>query len=181
MTASALRVLPPPRFAGANAEAPGRRSRGHRRPRRQWLQGPMALVVSVAVTVGLGACDAGRGVLGTSAGPCFIALPVARHAVRDRGLLAGVRLVDLAKFNARNERAMHELLDLLPGPPQREVCLVAYIGSFTPGQVERPVGPHPRGVGRYAIAVVTTPKPRLLGTFVVRREPLNFTHAHVSF
>ena len=146
-----------------------------RRPRR------VALIASIAViAVGLGACGAGRNALGTSADPCFAALPVAKHAVRGRGSFAGVRRVNVSRLTARGERAMHELLNLLPVQPAHDVCLVAYRGSFTPSQVARPLGPPPAGAGRYAIAVVTTVKHELLATFVVAREPLKFAHVHLG-
>jgi hypothetical protein len=51
-----------------------------------------------------------------------------------------------------------------------------------PGQVELPLkSPTSGGVGRYAIAVVTIPKPTLLATLVMRNEPLAFTRGHVGF
>jgi hypothetical protein len=184
MTLSAYGLLPPPEPAGARHEDPRRRARSHRRPRWRRLRRPVALIVSVLVTAsGLTACGAGRDALGTNAGPCFAALPVAKQAVRGRGSLAGVRLVDASHLTARSQRALHKLLGMLPAPPTHDVCLVAYAGSFTPGQVERPVEPPPPGsVGRYAIAVVTTtPKPELLATLVVRHEPLAFTRVHVGF
>jgi hypothetical protein len=141
-----------------------------------------ALIASIAViAAGLGACGAGRNALGTSADPCFAALPVAKHAVGGRGSFAGVRRVNVSHLTARGERAMHELLSLLPVQPAHDVCLVAYSGSFTPSQVARPLGPPPAaGGGRYAIAVVTTMKHELLGTFVVAREPLKFAHVHLG-
>jgi hypothetical protein len=183
MTASAPGLPPAPALAEAGRADLYRRPWRYRRRRRRWLYKPLALAVSVAVTtVGLGACGAGRDGLGTNAGPCFMALPTAKRAVGGRGSLAGVRLVNVSRFSARNGRAMHELLSLLPVRPAHDVCLVAYTGSFTLGQVEQPLGPPPPGgVGRYAIAVVTTPKPGLLGTFVVRHDPLNFTRLHVGF
>jgi len=139
--------------------------------------------VSIAVTAaGLGACGAGRNVLGTNTGPCFLALPVAKQAVEGRGSLAGVRRVDFTKLTTPGDRAMRELLDLLPVPPPHDICLVAYTGSFTAAQVWQPVGPLPPGTaGRYAIAVVTATKPALLGTFIVRRLPMTFVRAHVGF
>jgi hypothetical protein len=140
-----------------------------------------AVIASSALIIGLGACGAGRGVLGTSTSPCFIALPVAKRAVEGRGSLAGVRLVDVSTLTARNERALHDLLDSLPHRPVRDVCLIAYIGSYTPAQVELVGRYPPPGPARFAIAVVTTPKPRLLGTILVRYVPLNFYHAHVGF
>jgi hypothetical protein len=140
----------------------------------------LVIVASIAAAVALGACGAGRNVLGTSTSPCFIALPVAKHAVAGRGSLAGVRLVDPSTV-AREEPPIHRLLDRMPVPVTHDVCLVAYVGRYTPAQVERPVGPYPRTAARYAIAVVTTVKPRLLGTFLLRHEPATFTHSHLGF
>jgi hypothetical protein len=181
MTASALSPLTASTSLAAAREH--ERPQGHRGPRRQWLDRPLALVLSIAVTaVGVGACGAGRAILGTNTSPCFLALPVAKRAVGGRGSLDGVRLVDIDRLTARGDRALRNLLDLMPIPPSREVCLVAYQGSFTIGQVELPFGPiPPSGVGRYAIAVVTIPKSELLGTLVVRREPLSFKHEHLGF
>ena len=156
-----------------------------RPPARRWPARPLALAVSVAVMVaGSGACGAGRNILGTNTGPCFLALPVAKRAVEGRGKLAGVRLIDIPKLTSvPGDRAVRALLDQIAVPLPRDVCLVAYAGSFTLSQVEQPTGllpPGPGGVGRYAIVVVTAPTSALLGTFVVPRLPLDFTHTHVG-
>jgi hypothetical protein len=145
------------------------------------LHRPLALALSIAVTAsGAAACGAGRDILGTNTSPCFLALPVAKKAVEGRGSLAGVRLVDVSRLTA-NERALRNLLDQLPIPSSHEVCLVAFTGSFAPGQVELPFGPVPAsGAGRFAIAVVTIPKAALLGTLVVQRAPLSFKREHVG-
>jgi hypothetical protein len=180
MTASALSPLTAPTSLAAAHEH--ERPRGRRGPRRRWLDRPLTFVLLIAVTVGVGACGAGRGILGTNTSPCFLALPVAKRAVEGRGSLDGVRLVDVTRLTGRGDLALRELLDLLPIPPSHEVCLVAYQGSFTVGQVELPSGPiPPSGVGRYAIAVVTIPGSMLLGTLVVRHEPLSFKHEHLGF
>lgn len=180
MTASALSPLTAPTSLAAAHE---HERHGRRGPRRRWLDRPLTLVLSIAVTaVGVGACGAGRAILGTNTSPCFLALPVAKRAVEGRGSLDGVRLVNVARLTSRGERTLRELLDLMPIPPSHEVCLVAYRGSFTVGQVELPFGPiPPSGVGRYAIAVVTIPGSMLLGTLVVRHEPLSFKHEHLGF
>jgi hypothetical protein len=145
------------------------------------LRRPLALVLAIAVTAGAGACGAGRNVLGTSTSPCFYALPVAKQAVEGRGSLDGVRLVDVARLTGRSDRALRQLLSLLPIPPSHEVCLVAYSGSYLLDQVELPFGPPPPVSGaRYAIAVVTIPESALLGTFLTQREPLSFKHEHLG-
>jgi hypothetical protein len=158
------------------------RPHGHHGPRRRWLARPLALVLAIAATAtGVAACGAGRNILGTSTSPCFLALPVARQAVEGRGSFDGVRLVNVAMLTARSDRGLRDLLDTLPIPSSHEVCLVAYTGTYRVDQVELPFGPvPPSGVGRYAIAVVTIPKSVLLGTFLVRREPLSFKHEHLG-
>ena len=181
MTASALS---PPTAPTSLAAAPEQQRPQRRRgPRRRWLDRPLTLVLLIAVTaVGVGACGAGRAILGTSTSPCFLALPVAKRAVAGRGSLDGVRLVDVTRLTGHGDRALRALLDQMPIPPSHEVCLVAYRGSFTVGQVELPFGPiPPSGVGRYAIPVVTIPGSVLLGTLVVRHEPLSFKHEHLGF
>jgi hypothetical protein len=180
MTASALGPLTAPTSLAAHEHE---RPRGRRGPRRRWADRPLTLVLAIAVAaLGVGACGAGRAILGTNTSPCFLALPVAKRAVADRGSLDGVRLIDVDRLTSRGDRPLRELLELIPIPPSHVVCLVAYRGSFTIGQVELPVGPiPPSGVGRYAIAVVTSPGSTLLGTFVVRHEPLSFKHEHLGF
>jgi hypothetical protein len=147
-----------------------------------WLRRPLALAVSIALTVaGLGACGAGRNILGTNTSPCFLALPTAKRAVEGRGSLDGVRLVDIPRLTGPGGRAMRALFGQLPVPPPRDVCVVAYTGRFTLDQVEQPAGQFPLGgVGRYAIVVVTFPKSELLGTLVVQRLPLSFSRQHVG-
>jgi hypothetical protein len=150
---------------------------------RRWRRAPVALAVSVAVTAaGTGACGAGRNILGTNTSTCFLALPVAKQAVENRGKLAGVRLIDIPKLtNSPDDRRVRDLLALLTVPLTRDVCVVAYTGSFTLAHVEQPTGPLPSGgAARYAIAVVTSPEPELLGTVVVERLPLTFTRQHLG-
>jgi hypothetical protein len=110
-----------------------------------------------------------------------VALPIAKRAVHGRGSLAGVRLVDTDRLTGPGGRFMRDLLGMLPARPPRDICVVAYSGSFTPGQVEMPAGHRPAGAAaRYAIVLVTASKPRLLGTFVVQHEPLAFSRVHVG-
>ena len=94
-----------------------------------------------------------------------------------------MRLVDIPKLTGSGDRDLRDLLSLLPVyPPPRDVCLVAYAGMFTLAQVELPFGPAPPvGTGRYAVAVVTMPKPALVGTFILRRRPSSFIRAHAGF
>ena len=139
-------------------------------------------LAAVVATAGLSACGTGRNVLGTSTSPCFVALPTAKRAVHGHGSLAGVRLVDTARLTGASGRPLRRLLGMLPARPPRDVCVVAYAGKFTLGQVERPTGrPPSSGTGRYAIVFVGFSKSNLLGTFVVPHEPLAFARLHVGF
>lgn len=150
---------------------------------RPWHYAPVALAVSMAVTAaGTGACGAGRNILGTNTSTCFLALPTAKRAVGNHGKLAGVRMIDIPKLgNTPDDRRVRDLLALMTVPLPRDVCLVAYTGSFTLAQVEQPTGLLPSGgAARYAIAVVTSPEPELLGTFVVQQLPLTFTQQHLG-
>jgi hypothetical protein len=104
---------------------------------------------------------------------------VATLSFKRRGSLAGIRLVDASGLTARDERTLRTLLDSLPVRPVHDVCLIAYTGSFRPAQVEM-VGRNPQNPARFAIVAVTTPKPRLLGTILVRHVPLSFYRAHVG-
>lgn len=154
-------------------------------PARRWAQRPLALAVSIAVAAaGTGACGAGRNILGTNTSSCFLALPVAKRAVAGRGKLAGVRMIDIPRLtSAPGDRAVRALLELIAVPLPRDVCLVAYTGSFTLSQVQQPTGlllAGNGGVGQYAIVAVTAPASDLLGTFVVRRLPVDFTRTHVG-
>jgi hypothetical protein len=162
------------------SRTPDSRPHSHRGRRR--LVRPLALALATAVAItGVGACGAGRDILGTNTSPCFLALPVAKQAVYGRGSLDGVQLVNVTTLTARRDRGLRELLELLPIPPSHEVCLIAFAGSYRPDQVQLPFGPFPPALaGRYAIAVVTMPKAVLLGTFVVQHEPLSFKHEHLG-
>ncbi len=132
------------------------------------------------LAAGLTACGAGRDAFGTGAAPCFMALPAARRATDGRGRLAGVALTDRARLTRRANRELYDLLSLLPRRAARDVCVVAFRGRFTPGQVRQATGPPPGGAARFAIAVVRVPKPVLLGTFLVRRPPIAVNRSHVS-
>jgi len=53
------------------------------------------------------------------------------------------------------------------------VCLAAYTGHFTASSVQKP---HGRSSGKLAVAVVTSPGNKLLGTVILNRVPVRFQH-----
>ena len=141
----------------------------------------IAAVLAVLLAAGLAGCGAGRDAFGSSAGPCFMALPAARRATEGHGRLAGVALTDRTRLTRKANRELYDLLSLLPRRAARDVCVVAFRGRFTPGQVKLASGPRPAGgAARFAIAVIRVPKPALLGTFLARRPPIAVNRSHVS-
>jgi hypothetical protein len=137
----------------------------------------LAAVAALTVALGLGAaaCSSARSELGTTNGPCFIALPTAKAAVHSRGHLIGVRLVTWGQLHST--APYRALAKLSVARPQR-LCLVAFGGRFNHVNVERPVGKHRHGV--LAIVVVRYPQNRLLATVVVRHSPTAFGHPHLG-
>jgi hypothetical protein len=137
-----------------------------------------ALVATAALGVGslaLAGCTSARNALGTNSSPCYLALPVARDAIHDRGTFSGVRLVSAKDLAKRTH-----LLDTLvarAGGKLHDVCVIEYRGAFRLDQVERPLGRAPvGGVGRFAIVVVSRDTNRLLATFVRSTQPVRFRH-----
>lgn len=143
------------------------------RPAWHVIAAPAAALI-VAATL-LAGCSSARSELGTSASPCYLALPAASTAVHHRGHLLGVRLESAGwlRTHARHlyaaDRAAH------PSPPL--VCLFAYSGHFRSDGVERPVG---RPAGRLAVVEISYPKGRVIATLVVRHPPLTFGHSHIG-
>jgi hypothetical protein len=134
--------------------------------------GVLMLLGSIGLAAG---CTTPRDALGTNASPCFRALPVAADAVGESGTLQGVRLLSGATL-AREPR-LRSVLSARAGAPVGSVCVFAYRGSYTQADVEKPLGSPPAsGKGDYAVAVVSMPGNRLLGTVVLQREPFGFHH-----
>lgn len=151
---------------------PVTRSRPRRGRRRR---GAVTLTVGVLLAVVLAGCTSARDTLGTNASQCFEALPVAHDAVHGRGTFAGVRLVSLSSFSG--DVRLQPYLSERTAAKVHAVCVISYRGTFTTGDVEKPLGlPPPGGVGHYAIVVVSKPQGRLVGTVVRLTQPLRFGH-----
>ena len=121
----------------------------------------------------LTACSAARTGLGTTDESCYLALPTAAKAVGGHGHLEGVRKYTVEQparvapppLRAAGRRRAQEagrLRGRLHGPLQR-------------GQVSKPLG---RPAGTLAVAVVTTPGNKLLGTLILTKLPVRFRHTH---
>jgi len=122
----------------------------------------------------LSGCTSPRNTLGTNSSPCFKALAVASGAVEHRGKLLGIRLLRAGQLTKR--RRLEALL-AARAPHQKRLCVAAYQDSYRVDKVQRFYGTAPAsGIGKVAIAVVSFPQNRLIGTLLLQRVPLPFRH-----
>ena len=135
-----------------------------------------AAVAFVGVaSLALSGCTSARNALGTNSSPCFLAIPVAKDAVHDRGSFTGVRLYTAKELSAKT-KLLGEL-QARAGGVLKDVCVVGYRGTYTLDQVAKPIGNAPAGgVGKFAVVVVSRSSNQLIGTFVRARLPVPFHH-----
>jgi hypothetical protein len=126
------------------------------------------LVLAVALLAAGGSSV--RTNLGTSDSPCYRALPVAASALHVRGHFFGVRLIRTNSLPAGSDlRAAASR----GGSGNRTVCLVGFSGPFRQSDVDQPLG---LSSASAAIVVVSYPGNELLGTVLVSRPTLRFSH-----
>ena len=121
----------------------------------------------------LASCSSARIDVGTSDGSCYLALPTAAKAVGGHGHLEGVRKYTLSSLRGVAPRLYGRLADDVP--KKQSVCVAGYTGHFTSAEVTKPLG---RPSGTLAVAVVTTPANKLLGTLILTKLPVRFEHTH---
>jgi hypothetical protein len=121
----------------------------------------------------LASCSSARSDLGTTDESCYLALPTAAKAVGGQGHLEGVRKFSLSSLHGMAPRLYGRLAD--DEPKKQSVCLAAYTGHFQASEVTKPLG---RPSGMLAVAVVTTPASKLLGTLILAKLPVRFEHTH---
>jgi 2-methylaconitate cis-trans-isomerase PrpF len=127
-----------------------------------------ALVMSAALVSG---CTSARTSQGTTDESCYLALPTAHKAVGGHGAFAGVRKFSMMQLHGMAPRLYTSVSQ---GISKRQaVCIAAYKGHFTSSEVRKPIG-HPTGT--LAVAVVTTPGNKLLGTLILTKVPVRFQH-----
>ncbi len=147
--------------------APGRRRR---------LSFPLARALAISALICLAAgCTSVRSNLGTSDSSCYLGLPAAMHAVGSHSRLLGAHLVTLADL--RHQAPM--LVDQISpkGSPKQSLCVFGFSGHYTSAEVSKP---HGLPTGQVAIVVLTRPANQLLGTVILRRVPLRFSHFHIG-
>ena len=145
-----------------------------RRPARTQA-GALTAGIVLAASL-LASCSSARSDLGTTDESCYLTLPTAARAVGGHGHLEGVRKFSFSDLHGMAPRLYGELAhdDLTP---KQAVCLAAYTGHFTASDVAKPLGRR-SGTSAVAVAVVTTPANRLLGTLILTKLPVRFEHTH---
>jgi hypothetical protein len=142
------------------------------RVNRRWRL-PGFLAAGMVAASLLAACTSARTDVGTADESCYLSLPAATHAVGGQGHLEGIR-----KFTSTQLRQLAPRLDTdLSGQvsARQDLCVAAFTGHFTSEEVSKPLG---RDQGVFAVVVITTPQNRLLGTLILRRVPVGFSHTH---
>jgi len=129
-----------------------------------------ALVVFLAV-----GCTSIRSNLGTSDSSCFLALPAATKAVGPHSRLLGARLISLAGLRREAPKLAAQVSP--KGSPKQSLCVLAFSGHFSSTAVSKP---HGRSTGEVAVAVLARPSNVLLGTVILKRLPIRFSHSHIG-
>jgi hypothetical protein len=142
------------------------------------MRSPRTRIASVAAALLLAAtllvsCSSARSDFGTTDASCYLALPTASKAVGGHGHLEGVRKYTLSSLRSVAPRLYKSLADDLS--KKQGVCIAGYSGHFTAKDVSKPLG---RPAGTLAVAVVTTPADKLLGTLILTKLPVRFQHTH---
>jgi hypothetical protein len=133
---------------------------------------PLAVALVLAATL-LASCSTARSDFGTTDASCYLALPTASRAVGGHGHLEGVRKYTLSSLRSVAPRLYSRLADDVS--KKQAVCIAGYSGHFTSSEVSKAMG---QPSGTLAVAVVTTPGNRLLGTLVLTKLPVRFQHTH---
>jgi hypothetical protein len=141
--------------------------------KRLWTRGTALAAALVLAATLLASCSSARTDFGTTDASCYLALPTAAKAVGGHGHLEGVRKYTLSSLRSVAPRLYNRLADDLS--KKQGVCIAGYSGHFTASEVSKPLG-HPTGT--LAVAVVTTPGDKLLGTLILTKLPVRFQHTH---
>jgi hypothetical protein len=123
----------------------------------------------------LAGCTSVRTNLGTSDSSCYLSLPSAAKAVGSHSRLIGVHLFTLSELHRQAPR-FFENFSSQHASSQR-VCVIAFAGTFANKSVSKALG---RPSGTVAIVVLKTPSNQLLGTVILSRLPLRFSHSHIG-
>jgi hypothetical protein len=120
-------------------------------------------------------CASPRSNLGTSDSSCYLALPAAAKAVGSHSRLIGAHLFTLTDLRRQAPKLVAQIG--AKGSPKQRVCVLAFSGQFRSTEVSKP---HGQPVGQVAIVVLTNPSNSLLGTVILKKLPLRFSHSHIG-
>jgi hypothetical protein len=127
-----------------------------------------AVLVAAALVVGAGACGGARNSLGTTATPCFRAVPGAKDAVHSKGRLVGVRRVSTSTLQRRIPSNQQ-----LAAVRDRQLCVFAFRADYHAGDVPAATN---QDHGQYAVVALTIKNPRVVAAVLVDRLPTRFRH-----
>ncbi len=134
-----------------------------------------ALAVCAAVLSVAAACTSARTNLGTSDSSCYLALPAATKAVDSHSRLLGAHLFTLSELRHAAPKLAARIAPM--GSPKQSLCVLAFTGQFRSESVSKP---HGQSEGPVAIVVLTRPSNDVLGTVILKRVPLRFSHSHIG-
>jgi hypothetical protein len=133
------------------------------------------MAVGVLTLTLVAGCTGVRSNLGTSDSSCYLALPAATHAVGSHSRLLGAHLLTLADLRRQAPKLVTQIAPT--ASTTQSLCVLAFSGHFTSTTVSKP---HGRSAGPVAIVVLTRPANDLLGTVILMRLPLRFSHSHIG-
>jgi hypothetical protein len=117
-----------------------------------------AIVALLGAAVLLPGCQKMVKTASTSVSPCFRVLPEAHTAVGGQGKfvdVARVRGGRVTRLSTPTSTSLAPSTSQAPGttvaPGRRDVCVVAYSGTFDPSRIQHLIG---RAQGKYAIVIV---------------------------
>ena len=118
----------------------------------------VVLAGTLLLTSVLAGCTSSRSSLGTTDNSCYLALPIASHAVHGKGRLVGIQLYSESSLRKKAPNLSRDLS--LSSKAQQKVCVAAYVGRVHQGQRQSTAGPTFGSTrrGRLGDAVERTPR-----------------------
>jgi len=136
----------------------------------------IGVVAQAAVGAALLVAGCGVRTGGSPVSPCFRVLPEAHAAVSGQGSFIDVARIRGRRIDALSARQREPgstgSSTLATTPPRagpRDVCLIAYKGTFNPDLVQQLIGP--RRPAAYAVVVVSVRTQRVSNVFLTDRLP----------
>jgi hypothetical protein len=124
-----------------------------------------ALAIVVLVATGCGATPT-PGLSNGSVSACYRAIPTARHVIHNpSATLVGVHRIPADRVRGHLPPSAQSQL---AGDNDTTVCVIAFHGKFTPGQVE--LAPASKS-GTYALVLISSKKLKVIDTAILDHLP----------